>query len=301
MITKPILVMMSYRGGDRLRRCLNAIALSENHFSRIILSVTASLDSDDMRQCETFRKERLPRAEVICTGNELPTMQHQQFWIRHLLDTGASMDDWIFWLAYDDELDRTGIESLVDASGSWPLNPGEVYLGPWNIRHEQPDQLWTETAATPTVAWTAFSIQAQKRMSVLPWIIEQLRQPTYIQMSGLIAPLRNHSLLARRFPRKNLPMRIEMATLLHPSSVHVVEPSQPLTIIYGRSDSDRANYGRSARREDLDLAWRIVAYGLAHPLRALIVLPSLMVLAYRRIWRLLRRRPEPREEWRLLN
>ena len=64
---QPILVMMSYRGGARLARCLQSIEQAQHHFSRIVLSVTALEDSGDMRQCLQFQRDRVPKAEVICT------------------------------------------------------------------------------------------------------------------------------------------------------------------------------------------------------------------------------------------
>ena len=57
--------------------------------------------------------------EVICTGEEWPTMQHQTFWVEYLIRSGL-VQDWIYWLAYDDEVRASGIEAIVDEAGSWP-------------------------------------------------------------------------------------------------------------------------------------------------------------------------------------
>ena len=46
--TRPTLVMMSWRGGERLQRCLTSIAANKNSFSRIVISVTATPDSKDI-------------------------------------------------------------------------------------------------------------------------------------------------------------------------------------------------------------------------------------------------------------
>ncbi len=60
-------------------------------------------------------------------------------------------------------------------------------------------------------------------------------------------------------------MRIEMATAAAPTNAFVEEFSEPVSIIYGRSNSDRANYAKTARKEDLHLAAWLGAYALAHP------------------------------------
>ena len=57
---QPILVMMSYRGGERLQRCLDSIATAEHHFKRIVLSITAAEDSEDIARA----RQKLERKGV---------------------------------------------------------------------------------------------------------------------------------------------------------------------------------------------------------------------------------------------
>jgi hypothetical protein len=138
-VSQPILVVMDYRGGDRFRRCLDSIAPSEQYFSRIIISVTAAIDSEDMAITQQYRLDHpQSKIEVICTEVELPTMQHQAFWVDYLEKTGALGSDWIYWLAYDDQIRASGIELLINADGSWRLEPGTAYFGPCAMRHEKP-------------------------------------------------------------------------------------------------------------------------------------------------------------------
>ena len=262
--TQPILVMMSYRGGERLARCLDSIERSQQHFSRIILSVTAAHDSDDMRRCEEFQ-QRNPKAEVICTGRELPTMQHQAFWIDYLQGTQAQPTDWVYWLAYDDEVRTRGINAIVDEHGSWPLRHDTVYFGPWAMRHEQPDHLWDGDPAQALESWTSFPLEGPIRLPVLEWIRQQLIQPTYMQMSGSVCPLRNFIDLRDAKPTKKGPMRIEMAVAASPGTRFVEEFTQPVSTIYGRANSDRANYGQQARAEDWNLIARLARTTLRHP------------------------------------
>lgn len=293
MTTQPILVMMSYRGGDRLKRCLESIAESRHQFSRVILSITSNNDSDDMRQAKAFRRTH-PDVEVICTESELSTMKHQAFWITYLRHTGVQSDDWIFWLAYDDQIRPQGITKIVDSAGNWPLSTGTIYLGPWSVRHETTRELWTASNSDFEEIWTCLPTNASSGSRPLEWIAEQLINPTYIQMSGSVASLACHDRLVTARPRKQRPMRIEMATAAHYSVNWVTEFKSPLTYVYGRSDSDRSAYGRKAYLEDLNLAIQILRDSKLNK-RSLI--PLIDAVRTRCIQMLTK--TSPREEWRV--
>jgi hypothetical protein len=60
-------------------------------------------------------------------------------------------------------------------------------------------------------------------------------------------------------------MRIEMAAAATPCNEFVEEFSTPITIIYGRPNSDRANYASAARREDIHLSAWLLRYAVNHP------------------------------------
>jgi hypothetical protein len=267
---QPILVILVWRGGERFRRALKSIDGAEHFFSRIILSVTAPLDSGDIeianqyfRNCES---RMVPsKAELICSGIELPTMKHQSFWIDYLLGTGASENDWICWLAYDDEIRGPAIESIVDNDLNWPLKSNVAYLGPWAMRHEKADGLWSGPDNALTECWTSLPLENSANMESITWIFCQLLRPTYLQMSGSVIPLYAHQSLVQGIKPKKLPMRIEMASVLYTREVS--EFPHPIVTIYGRPDSDRSAYGKSARREDLDLVLRMTRRMLLHPLR----------------------------------
>lgn len=260
--TQPILVVLVWRGGLRFQRALDSIRDAEKYFKRIILSITAAPDSEDMQLAEQYLRTcaltgRPSRAEIICTQVELPTMQHQKFWINHLLATGANLEDAIFWLAYDDQLRLQGLREVVPNELRWPLKRRHAYFGPWGIRHERPDVLWQPKQGEALEIWTSFQTNGPIRLNPIKWCLEQLRQPTYIQMSGSVASLRSHANLVYTYPRKLGPMRIEMATALAPGIDYVTEFPTALTYIYGRSNSDRSNYAKVAAREDRDLAFRL--------------------------------------------
>lgn len=263
---QPVLVVMDYRGGERFQRCLDSIHRAEHLFSRIVISVTATIDSPDMALAEAYLASHPDsKAELICTGLELPTMQHQAFWVEYLQRTGVLGSDWIYWLAYDDEVRASGIELLLEADGSWPLQRGTAYFGPWAMRHEQADSIYSGPWNAPLESWTSFPIQGPTRLPVLEWIANQLRQPTYMQMSGSVCTFESFQQVRDRKPRKTGPMRIEMAVAAASCNRFVAEFPEPVSIIYGRSNSDRAAYGRSARKEDLHLAAWLTRYLGAHP------------------------------------
>ena len=296
--TAPILVCMVWRGGERFARCLKSVQQSRDHFSRIIISITGPIDGPDVQLANAARSKDA-RIEVICTERELPTMEHQAFWIEYLLSTGAKESDWIYWLAYDDEVRPRGIQAITDSSGAWPLTPGTAYFGPWAMRHEQPDALWSGDPSEPLESWTSFPAQGPTQLPVAEWIADQLRQPTYMQMSGSVNPLRSFIDLKDSRPRKVGPMRIEMAVASAPSITMVEEFREPVSIIYGRSNSDRASYGRAARREDAHLAAWLLRYSASHPSAALPLTRAMAHSAAIAGLSAIGRSELPVEEWRV--
>ena len=297
-IVQPILVMMSWRGGARLQRCLDSIAQNEDFFKRIIISVTATPESEDMTIASAFQKAH-PNVEVLCTNNELPTMQHQTFWVDYLKGSGVKPDDWIYWLAYDDELNTSGIRQVCDSQRSWHLKLDTVYFGPWAMRHDAPEELWGGDPNEPAPIWTSFPRHSRAKLPVLTWIKKQLDQPTYMQMSGSLIPFRNYVELRDGKPTKSGPMRIEMATALGKHTKFVEELAEPVSYIYGRSNSDRATYGTAARKEDIHLMAWMARYASRNPstIADLIQISASHII---RQWNQRFRGVKPKgEEWRL--
>ncbi len=290
---RPILVCMSWRGGARLERCLTSIVSAHAHFDRVVVSVASEPASRDMGIAREF-VARIPRLEVISPGRELPTMQHQAFWIDYLVRTGAKPHDWIVWMSYDDEVRPQGIDEIVDESGGWPLREGTGYFGPWAMRHEGTDRLWAGDSSKQLESWTSFPVDGPLVLPAATWVRDQLRQPTYMQMSGSVNPLTSFLYLRDSRPRKRGPMRIEMAIATAPNIRFVQEFPTPISIIYGRSNSDRASYAHSARTEDAHLAAGLLRYGAHHPSAIPILTRAVVdvVGAYAR-------RTHPREEWRV--
>jgi hypothetical protein len=267
---QPILVVLVYRGGARFLRALESIERSEHLFRRVIISVTGANDGEDMRAAQSYVRARTvsghpSKVEVICSGVELKTMDHQRFWISYLEHTGGDPQDWIYWLAYDDQVRPRGIEQIIDGKGNWPLAQGTAYFGPWAMRHEQAGELWAGPSDEPLESWTSFPIPGPTRLPVAEWIADQLRQPTYMQMTGSVTSFLSHQRLASTHLRKRGPMRIEMETAADIDNLFVAEFAEPVSIVYGRPNSDRASYGRSARIEDLHMAAWLARYSSRHP------------------------------------
>ena len=85
-------------------------------------------------------------------------MQHQDFWVNYLESTHTNSSEWIYWLAYDDQVFAPGMRQLFARNAeSYKLQSDTVYFGPWAMRHEAPDELWNgstnksdKTAGTST-------------------------------------------------------------------------------------------------------------------------------------------------------
>lgn len=298
MKVKPILVVMVWRGGDRFLRCLRSIDHSSQYFSKILISVTSDPNSPDMLAAIKFASSH-QNCEVICTGVELPTMRHQDFWVTHLENAGVNPKNWIYWLAYDDQVWPRGLAALSNSKHELDLDSHSVYFGPWAMRHEQPDVLWNGSETDHMEVWTSFPKTGPTTLPLLTWISDQLQQPTYMQMSGSVIPFENYLQLRDTIPKKTGPMRIEMATAAGINTRFVKEFAKPVSVIYGRSNSDRATYGSAARAEDIHLVRYLVKYVKSKPSQ----IPSLAGLVIQQSFIKVRERlgsRKPRtEEWRV--
>lgn len=290
---QPTLVCMSWRGGARLQRCLESIAQSREFFGRCVVSITGPSTGEDMQLARKFQAI-VRDLEVICTEREMPTMEHQAFWVRYLEQTGSQQSDWIFWLSYDDEVRPSGISQIVDESGNWPLHTGTAYFGPWAMRHESADALWEGDPGAILESWTSFPQDGPTRLRVETWICDQLLQPTYIQMSGSVNSLGAFVRLRDMWPRKKGPMRIEMAIAADIRTRYVEEFSSPVALIYGRPNSDRASYGVAARSEDLHLGILLARYVARYPIASAAIATGGAKLLKNRIVGNL-----PHEQWRI--
>ena len=262
---QPVLVMPVYRGGAKFQRALESVRGAEDFFKRVIISLNSPLGSPDERTVEDFRAAGDTNIEVIQTGEELPWIPHQFFWLDYLESTGEGSGSWVMWFAHDDELRPRGISNLVDHQGNWPLEDGTIYLGPWGMRYDPPGELFDGDRNGPLESWTSFPVDGPLRMPVAQWIADQLVQPTYINMSGCATKLESFRQL-RDYPySKPGGMRIEMATAAAPINTTVEEFSEPIVITYTSKGSDRTTYSAVARKDDAHMVVWWTNYLLHHP------------------------------------
>jgi len=118
-------------------------------------------------------------------------------------------------------------------------------------------------------------------------------------MSGSVNPLQSFINLKDFRPRKRGPMRIEMAVASAIDNRTVAEFAEPVSIIYGRSNSDRAAYGKRARKEDMHLATWLARYSLRHPRAAKTLAMATFIAAGSTIAAAAGMKDLPTEEWRV--
>ncbi len=290
--------MPVYRGGEKFVRALASIRDVESYFRRIVISLNGPLDSADQHTMAEYRALSPSKVEVITTGEEIPWIPHQFFWLSYLERTGENSGDWVMWFAHDDELRLRGIRSFAGPDKSWPLRDETTYLGPWGVRYDPPDGLFDGDRDGPLESWTSFPTEGPLRASVPQWISEQLRQPTYINMSGCVTCLASFQQL-RQFPfTKPGGMRIEMATAAAPVNRFVEEFPEPLVITYTSTSSDRTTYAAVARRDDAHLMAWLVNYLLHHPTGTSPLVRAATALSIQRVKQVATKSSPISEDWR---
>ena len=94
-------------------------------------------------------------------------------------------------------------------------------------------------------------------------------------------------------------MRIEMATAAGSDTTTVSEFAEPVSVIYGRSNSDRANYGKAARAEDIHLMRYLWKRTLSHPYEIIDLSRLLIQESITKLEQKLTGKSSPSEEWRI--
>lgn len=290
--------MPVYRGGEKFKRALDSIRHAENYFRRIVISLNSAPGSADEEVVRAYQALSPTKVEVIQTERELPWIPHQFFWLSHLEQTGEHGNDWVMWFAHDDEIRPRGLAELVNTEGSWPLEPGTIYLGPWGMRYDPPGEIFSGDRDAPLESWTSFPLEGPRITSVASWIADQLRQPTYINMSGCVTQLAAFQQL-RNFPyAKPGGMRIEMATAAAPVNRYVAEFPTPIVITYTSKGSDRTTYTHVARKDDAHLMAWLANYVARHPGSVGPLIGAAAQVGTHRIQQALGRRAGVAEDWR---
>jgi hypothetical protein len=201
------------------------------------------------------------------------------------------------WLGHDDELNPTGLEDVC-TDGRWPLPAETMMLGPWVVRHESIDALYQGSESQQDEVWTCFPDPLIGTLPAIDWVCDQLIRPTYLNLTGGIFPFSSLLAILDFWHRKTANMRAEMTLATAPGTHFISEFPEPVVIVYGRADSDRATIpARHARSDDRHLVLWLARY-VSHDPRAMgRFIKTLAHLASLRGRVALGRASLPAEEW----
>ncbi len=141
-----------------------------------------------------------------------------------------------------------------------------MVLGPWKMRHESIDEMYEVPDDEVLETWTCFPNNSQIPLKSMDWVSDQLLHPTYLNLTGGIFPLRSVCEILEFRVHKASGMRMEMTLTTSPNIEYVTELPEPITIVYGRADSDRATIPRrDAVRDDRHLLLWLTRYTFLTP------------------------------------
>ena len=297
MDLRPILVVPVYKGGERFTRCLASIEKAEQYFSAVLLSINSDPGSADLIQARDFQDRSGIHVQVINTTFELNSMSHCRFWSKYLQDCKIPESKHLMWLGHDDELDTKGLADICHA-GDWSLSPDTMYLGPWKLRHEPAQGLYVIPDDENLETWTCFPKQERKPLGAMKWACDQLFHPTYLNLTGGVFPLSSMLEIVRFRVKKISGMRLEMTLATAPGSLWITEFREPITIVCGRSDSDRATIPRAeAISDDRRLLIWLIRFAFVNPSARFQLTKTLVGMGVLRIKVLLGLTQLPGEDW----
>jgi len=262
---RPVLVIPVFHGGERFERCLRSLACAPAYFAAVVLSINARPDSPDLAVAMGFRRNAGLPVAVFNTTGEMNSMSHSRFWATELRRRNLPPNTHLMWLGHDDELDPDGLAAACPG-GQWPLRPGTMILGPWKLRHESVGTLYEAPEDEQLETWTCFPDQTVKPQSSIDWVCDQLLHPTYLNLTGGVFPFGSVLDIVDFRVRKTAGMRMEMTLATSLGSRRITELDEPVTIVYGRSDSDRATIPNAhARSDDRHLLIWLARYAARTP------------------------------------
>ncbi len=297
-MSRPTLVVPVYRGGERFQRCLRSLAGNEEFFAGIVLSVNGPSDSLDLHAARAFAATSPAKVLILNTGHEVTSMDHGRFWAAELRRRGLAPRDRVLWLAHDDELHRPGLLAATAPDREWALDPTTTILGPWLLRHEAVDRLYEIPEDESLETWTCFPGHEGRAVPAMHWVRQQLTHPTYLSFSGAVFPFSSMLSIIDSRPRKKAGMRIEMSVATAPGMSLVTEAAEPLVIVYGRADSDRATIPAAhARQDDAHLLAWLARYASRTPGARAEFGRAMAAVARQRLDAVTGRAPLPAEDW----
>lgn len=246
---RPVLLIPVYRGGERFERCLRSLACAPEYFSAVVLSMNSTNDSADRARALDYQANAALPVVVLSTGTELTSMDHTRFWAGELRRQQLLAATNLMWLGHDDEIDPEGL-AISCPGGRWPLRKGTMLLGPWKLRHESVGELYRAPDNEQLETWTCFPDQLAKPQTAIDWACDQLLHPTYLNLTGGVFSFAAVLDIVDHRLRKQSGMRMEMTLATTRGSRCITELPEPVTIVYGRADSDRATIPATHARAD---------------------------------------------------
>ncbi len=262
---RPVLLIPVYRGGERFERCLRSLACARDYFSTVVLSMNSEHGSVDFTRASEFQQNANLPVVVLSTRTELTSMDHTRFWADQLRSRHLPESTHLMWLGHDDELNPDGL-AISCPDGHWPLREGTMLLGPWKLRHESVGELYQPPADEQLETWTCFPDQQAKPQTAIDWVCDQLLHPTYLNLTGGVFTFASVLDIIDYRIRKQSGMRMEMTLTTTRGALLITELSEPITIVYGRADSDRATIpSMHARADDRHLLRWLTRYATFTP------------------------------------
>jgi hypothetical protein len=111
--------------------------------------------------------------------------------------------------------------------GEPALRAGTCYFGPWTMRHEKADQLWDGDPIAVLESLTSFPRDGPLKLPLVTWIAEQLKQPSYMQVSGSVCRFRDFLRIRDGRPRKKDPCASQCLPPRHRASGSWLNSARP--------------------------------------------------------------------------
>ena len=295
--SRPVLVVPVFQGGARFERCLQSLIHAGDYFSALVLSVNGPASSDDLTKSKGFKEASKIPVQIFNSGVELNSMDHTRFWANMLRKQGLPPSTHLMWLGHDDELYEEGLKDSCP-DGNWALRSDTMVLGPWKMRHESVETLYEIPSNEILETWTCFPDSNGIPDTSMGWVCDQLIHPTYLNLTGGIFTFESLLKIVDFKYRKVSGMRMEMTLATAVGTKYISELPSPITVVYGRADSDRATIpSHDARSDDKRLIVWLTWHAFRTPGSLLRFLVGFTRLGHQRLKVISGREKMPKEDW----
>jgi len=247
---RPFIMVPVYRGGDEFEPCLRSIRESIGCFERVFISCNGPSAIEDEQRARDALGSLGERIVYLRTTQTYPFIPHFAFYVEQMHRRSVRPSDWVLMLQHDDWLNPVNVQQVSGDGSNWELEPGTLYLGPWDVYWEPTvEAVGGIAAATPERVSALYDLDIPA-MDVGKWIARELTDPYYINTTGAIAQFRHWAEMARARPRKPGGMRFEMTLATSRGIDEVRQFPVPLVSVMARPDSEREQYSTWAKRKD---------------------------------------------------